>query len=406
MSAELTPEELESVRAPIERASTLPARAFTSRDFFELEATRIFYRRWIAVGFEATLPAPGDMRPVELLGQPLVLVRGDDGVLRAFHNICPYDGCLAVLSEQRSAKAIEVYYHGWRYDLRGRLLAAPYRDGTPAGDPSGLEGRGDLVEIRSGARLGLLFVDLGGTAGPLDAHLEPLDRLLDEYDLDSAVPVEEDGTFARTGRTVESNWKTWLENAAINVLHESFTHEAYRRSPDIPRVHGGEKTFFTVREGPLLAFGFRMRDVADTYASGGDTPHFGRSPTRPPSKGWFVSLYPNVAMPIRVNTFRLEICLPETPGRSRILQCGNFHRDAPASPDFPAYHRGLAERYAQVFEEDRVAIEAVQRARGSPVWRQHFYAPFWDELHYAMNNLVADDVSWPHIAAPGFVAVR
>ena len=119
-----------------------------------------------------------------------------------------------------------------------------------------------------------------------------------------------------------------------------------------------------------------------------------------------MSLYPNVAMPIRVNTFRLEICLPETPGRSRILQCGNFHRDAPASPDFPAYHRGLAERYAQVFEEDRVAIEAVQRARGSPVWRQHFYAPFWDELHYAMNNLVADDVSWPHIAAPGFVAVR
>ena len=59
-----------------------------------------------------------------------------------------------------------------------------------------------------------------------------------------------------------------------------------------------------------------------------------------------------------------------------------------------------------MFEEDRVAIEAVQRARGSPVWCRHFYAPFWDELHYAMNNLVADDVSRPHIAAPGFVAVR
>ena len=126
---------------------------------------RVFYRRWVAVGFEATLPTPGDMRPIELLGQPLVLVRGDDGVLRAFHNICPYDGCLAVRSEQRAAEAIEVYYHGWRYDLRGRLLAAPYWDGTPAGDPSYLEGRGDLVEIRSGTRLGLLFVDLGGNGG-------------------------------------------------------------------------------------------------------------------------------------------------------------------------------------------------------------------------------------------------
>ena len=406
MSVELTPEELASIRAPIERASTLPARVFTSGDFFALETARIFYRRWMAVGFEATLPSPGDMRPIELLGQPLVLVRGDDGVLRAFHNICPYDGCLAVRSEQRAAKTIEVYYHGWRYDLRGRLVAAPYRDGTPTGDPSGLQGRGDLVEIRSGTQLGLLFVDLGGAAGPLDAHLVPLYRLLDEYDLDAAVSVEEDDTFARTGRTVESNWKTWLENAAINVLHESFTHEAYRRSPDIPRVRGGEKTFFTACEGPLLAFGFRMQDVPDTYASGGDTPHLGRSRPRPPAHGYFVTLYPNVAMPIRVNTFRLEVCLPEAPGRSRILQCGNFHRDAPASPDFPAYHRGLAERYAQVFEEDRIAIEAVQRARSSPVWRRHFYAPFWDELHYAMNKLVADDVSQTNAAAPEPLSVQ
>ena len=120
----LTSRELALIRAPIERTSTLPARAFTSRGFFELEVARIFYRRWMGVGFEASLPEPGDMRPVEFLGQPLVLVRGDDGVLRAFHNICPYDGCLAVRSEQRAAKAIEVYYHVWRYDLRGRLLAA------------------------------------------------------------------------------------------------------------------------------------------------------------------------------------------------------------------------------------------------------------------------------------------
>ena len=70
MSIELTPEELESIRAPIERASTLPARAFTSTGFFEIEMARIFCRRWMAVGFEVTLSEPGDMRPIEILGQP------------------------------------------------------------------------------------------------------------------------------------------------------------------------------------------------------------------------------------------------------------------------------------------------------------------------------------------------
>ena len=389
---ELTREELASIRAPIERALTLPARAFASRAFFDLEVERIFHRRWMAVAFEATLPSPGDMRPIDLLGQPVALVRGDDGTLRAFHNICPYDGCLAVREEQPGAREIEVYYHGWRYDLRGRLLAAPYWDGTPAGDPACLEGRNaDLVEIRSECRLGLLFLDLGGQAGRLDDHLGPLYRLLDEYDLDRAVPVEDDEVLARTGRTVEANWKTYIENAAINILHEGFTHEAYRRSPDVPRVREGEKTFFTVRDGPLLAFGFRMSDVPNTYASGGNTPHLGRR--GPPSKGYFVTLYPNIAMPIRVNMFRLGICLPEAPDRSRILQCGNFHPAATASADFAAYHRGLAERYDKVYDEDRIAIEAVQRARASPVWRQHFYAPFWDELHYGLGNLVADDLS-------------
>ena len=391
---ELTREELASIRAPIDRALTLPARAFTSPSFFDLEVERIFNRRWMALAFEGTLPEPGDMRPLELFGQPLALVRGDDRVLRAFHNVCPYDGCLAVRSEQRGAREIEVYYHGWRYDLRGRLLAAPYWDGTPAGDPACLRGRdADLVEIRSECRLGMLFVDLGGRAGKLDDHLAPMYRLLDEYALDVAVPVEDDNVLARAGRTVAANWKTYLENASINILHEGFTHEAYRGSPDVPRVCGGERTFFTVRDGPLLAFGFRMSDVPDTYASGGDTPHLGHSPSTPPAKGYFVTLYPNIAMPIRVNMFRLGICLPEAPGRSRILHCGNFHPDAAASVDFAAYHRGLAERYARVYDEDRIAIEAVQRARTSPVWRQHFYASFWDELHYGLNNLVADDVS-------------
>ena len=390
----LTPEELESIRAPIGQALTLPARAYTSEAFMEVEVDRIFFRHWVAVGFAATLPDPGDMRPVELFGRPLLLVRGDDGSLRAFHNICPYDGCLAVLAEQRRAPDIEVYYHGWRYDLRGRLSAAPYWDGTPAGHLDSLGGRNcDLVEIRSECRFGVLFVDLGGEAGSLNDHLAPLYRLLDAYDLDNTVQVEDDETIARLGRTVEGNWKTYLENAAINILHEAFTHEAYRQSPDVPRVRDGEKTFFTVRDGRLLAFGFNMRDVAQTYSPGGETPHLGRSRSKSPTQGFFVTLYPNLVLPIRVNMFRLGICLPETPGQTRILQCGTFHRDAPNHPDFSAYHRGLAERYDRVYDEDRVAIEAVQRGRRSPAWQQHFYAPFWDELHYGLNHLVADDLA-------------
>lgn len=388
-------DELKSIRAPIDTALTLPTRAYTSADFFALEVARIFERHWMALCFEATLPHPGDRRPVELFGRPLVLVRGEDRQLRVFHNLCPYDGCLVVREEVQCASVMEVYYHGWRYDLRGRLIAAPYWDGTESPEVSRLgEGKGNLVEIRSECQMGMLFIDLGHCAGSLDDHLAPLYRLLDEYDLEHVVQVEDGSTnVARQGRTVYGNWKTYLENAAINILHEGFTHQAYRSSPEVPRVRDGEPTFFTVRDGPLLAFGFDMTAVARTYDSGGGTPHLGRS--RPPTQGFFVTLYPNLAMPIRVNMFRLGICLPVSPEQTCILQCGSFHPDAPSHPDFAAYHAALEVRYAKVYAEDRIAIESVQKGRHSPVCERHFYAPLWDALHHGLNNLVAADLAPP-----------
>jgi choline monooxygenase len=384
--------ELRSIHAPIGKALTLPARAYAAGAFFGLEVERIFKRHWMALCHEVTVAKPGDARPVDLCGMPLLVLRGDDGRVRVFHNICPYDGCLAVIEAKQGLREIEGYYHGWRHDLRGRLIAAPYWDGTPAGDPAVL-GRhnGDLVEVRTETRLGVVFVNVDGKARSIDEHLASLRRLLAGYDIDGLVQVEDDAVLARDGRVVHANWKTYLENAAINILHESFTHESYRRSPEVPRVKDRTRTYFTDVEGPLLAFGYALADVAHTYDTGGATPHIGR--VEPPGKGYFITLYPNVVIPIRWNVMRLNIVLPEAPDRTRLLHCGYFSPKAPGHPNFAAYQKRVAASYRQVYREDQVAIEAVQKARASPVWQQHFYAPFWDDLHYRLNRLVAHDVA-------------
>ena len=394
MESKLSQTEFDTITAPIEQALTLPSRAYYSDEFFALEVERVFHRHWMALGFETTLPEPGDMRPVELFGMALVVIRGDDRVLRVFHNVCPYDGCMAVRYAQRGAKDIEVYYHGWRYDLRGRLQAIPYWDGDPRAKLTALEGRdGNLVEIRAATRLGILFVDLGGGAGDIDDHLAPLNSLLSEYNTQSLTAVEDDDQLARDGLSLDTNWKTYLENTAINILHESFTHEAYRVSPEVPRVRDGKRTFEITTEGPLMAFGFKLADFARTYQFGGDTPHLGLTQAAPPIRGFFITLYPNLAMPVRYNMMRFGICLPTSPDATTLLQCGQFHRDAVSHPQFGDYHQGLVKRYAQVFDEDRIAVEAVQKGRRSPVWQQHFYAPFWDHLHYYFNKLIAADMS-------------
>ena len=386
--------ERDAVRAPIERAMTLPAQAYASAELFALEVERIFRRGWTALLFESALPASGDVRPVDLFGVPLVVVRGDDARLRVFHNICPYDGCLAVLEEARALSEITVLYHGWRYDLRGTLTGVPYWDGTPHGDVASLGTRdGNLIEVRSEVRLGVLFVNLDGGAPALRDWLAPFYRVVgSEFLLDEVVPaVDAQGRAIIETRTVGANWKTYLENAAINVLHESFTHALYRKSPEVPRVSNREPTFRVHLERPLIAFSYRRADTGSTYDAI-PLPHAGVRREHPPETGYFATLYPNLVVPVLDAMVKVNICLPRAPDETFLQHLSFYHPDALARADFLDVEREVREMFHEVYREDQMAIEAVQRARGSPAWRQHFYAPFWDEQHHYLNQLVLADL--------------
>ena len=394
-SCPLTEDELASIRAPIGEALTPPARAYTSDAFLAAEVERIFKRNWMVLCFAATLPNSGDMKPMDLFAMPLAVIRGDDGAIRVFHNICPYDGVLAVLEPASGATEIETYYHGWRYDLRGRLTAAPYWNGDPNCGREGLDGRDvDLAEVRSATRFGIVFIDLGGGAGDIDDYLAPLRACLGEYDMEATVQVKDgDGPWANHGRVLETNWKTYLENAAINILHEGFTHELYRKSPDVPRVTGGKPDFFTVLDGPCTAFGYDIAGTDKTYWRDETIPHMGAAPDRPPTNGYFLTYYPNLVIPIRWNMARANICIPEAAGRTPLYHMSYFHRDAPQSDAFADYHQRIVGGFTKVYAEDGRAVEAVQKARHSPAYQSHYYAPFWDALHHHFNILVADDLA-------------
>lgn len=121
----MTRSERDAVMAPISDAVTLPSQAFTSDAWYALEVERIFARNWTGTMFGCELPDAGDAAPFDLFDRPLFAVRGDDEHLRVFHNIVPYDGCLAVLAPSKRLEAIEIPCHGLRHDFRGRLAAAP-----------------------------------------------------------------------------------------------------------------------------------------------------------------------------------------------------------------------------------------------------------------------------------------
>ncbi len=391
----MTRAERERVMAPVDEALTLPAQAFTDDAWHALEVERIFARNWTAVMFAAELPDAGDARPFDLLDQPLLAVRGSGGTLRVFHNIVPYDGCLALLRPASGLDCIDTPYHGLRYDLDGRLVGAPYWDGNPEAGPEALDGRPcDLVEVASAERFGTLFVNPDGAAGDVDGWLMPWRRLVGaDFAIDRLVPARDSGGQPLIERRiVNTNWKTYQENASINLLHEAFTHHIYRTSQEVPRVGASrEPRFEFTMEGPLLAFAHSRDQSGATYDEV-HLPSAGHDIGTVPERGYFTTLYPNVNIPLLDTFAKVNIALPRGPGVTELRHLRFYAPEALEDPAFQDQERQVQQLFDIIHAEDRIMIEAVQAARSSPVCRQHYYSPFWDRLHHRFNQLVMADM--------------
>lgn len=387
-----------AIRAPIEEARTFPQHAYWSPSYFELEVERLFSRNWVAVGFASSLPQPGDMAPLEIFGFPICLVRGADKNLRVFHNIGLHDACTVILERQSAAADIVGPYHGWRYDLQGHLIAAPYWDGTPDPDITSLRERGgDLKEIRSQVWQDIVFMDLSGVCDDLERHLVPVIKLLEDHELDSfqlAFDAPDGDGIQR--RSPQVNWKTLWENYAVNVLHAGFVHEQYRRSPDMPMVDEKAcKTFEELNDGILKGLGFDTASVTGAYPSGptGELPKMLRkSDGLPIDKSYILNIYPNLCLLVFPTRIRIGILVPKSADNSEWLIASYFAGESANSSEFRELREQSQAASLEAQREDDEVCEAVQRARRSPAHRSFIHSPFWEAMHHDFNNMVLDDL--------------
>lgn len=391
----LTQEELVAIRAPIESARTLPKRAFVDPAVYRFEEEHLLRPSWLAVGFSAEL-GKGACRPCTVLGVPVLLARDRDGIGRAFHNVCPYDGCEAVLSPLSDIDEIVTPYHGWRYALDGRLLQAPYWDGTP--DAASLDVaalNADLVPIDCAEWFGTVFLRLTATGDSFDRYLQPVSDYCADLDLERLAPGRDEHGQPRIDRlTIRANWKTVYENYAPNVYHESFVHAQYRRSPHTPRVKDGNKTYREV----IGDNGFIGLDYDNSIGSS----FYPDSPFRPIQdragepcrRNAIINVFPNWALTVLNQYARITINQPVAVDRCEQSIVTYFDSDQATDPDPDlVVHRNRAARGGVVArEEDNAVVESVQRARQSPAFDSHFYSTFWDRPHYALTNLLADRI--------------
>ncbi|HMG43756.1 MAG TPA: aromatic ring-hydroxylating dioxygenase subunit alpha [Acidimicrobiales bacterium] len=210
---------------PVAGARLLPRSAYVDPDVFEFEKHTVFSREWLCIAHENEVPEPGDVLALTVVDEPLLVVRGADGDVRVLSATCQHRGHplfdgLAALGEDAGcvkAKRLTCPYHGWVYNLDGRLAAAPtMQETTPV---ETLRATVALPSVRSEVFHGLVFVNFDDDATPLAPTLGKLDAELTTFGLPdlSAMPGS-----TRTG--LGWNWKLHHDNA-LEPYHTAYVHK-------------------------------------------------------------------------------------------------------------------------------------------------------------------------------------
>jgi choline monooxygenase len=203
--------------APLARASTIPGSWYTDPRLTELERRTVFGATWQMVGRVEQVAEPGQYVTAEVAGEPVMVVRGRDGVLRGFFNVCRHHAAAVMTECAGRADRLRCPYHGWTYDLDGRLKAVTELEGLEGFD---LTDHG-LVPLSVATWEHFVFVHLEANAPPIEAWLG--DRLRRE------VANLRLGTLQHAGRrewTLECNWKVFIDNYLDGGYHVPFLHKS------------------------------------------------------------------------------------------------------------------------------------------------------------------------------------
>lgn len=319
---------------PLARARTIPARWYHDAALAEAERRAVFAGGWLALGRADQVSRPGDFFTGDLAGEPFVVVRGDDATLRGFHNVCRHRAARVACEPQGHASRLRCRYHGWTYDLAGRLRGTPEFDGVAE---FRREDHG-LPEVAAAAWGPLVCVHPGACpAAPLDAWLEPLAR---RGFLDRLAGLR---FAARREYRLGCNWKVFVDNYLDGGYHVNTVHPGLASVIDYARYRSEIEDHLSVQVSPLE----RGDDAAVAAVRGGDTALY----------AW---VFPNLMLNLYEGVLDTNLVFPEGPDACRVLFDFYF-----AEGTDPAFIERSMQVAHQVQLEDVGICEEVQRGLAS-----------------------------------------
>jgi len=370
-----SPQVSETLR-PLEQATMLPPAAFTDPAVLDWEVENIFCDGWICLGHISQVDEPGKFLMRELGRESVVVIGGEDGRPRAFHNVCRHRGARIVTDEAGQVRRrLRCPYHAWSYDLDGSLRAAPHMDGVENFDPSCT----GLAPVRLSTLGGLLMVDLGGDAPDPAEHVGDLLTHLERYRTETL------RSGGKIDYVVEANWKGIAENYN-ECLHCPGVHPELNA---LSNYMSGEEI---IGEGAWCGGSMTLTgEGAATMGSDG-----GHATSRPPIEGLageelksilYFSLFPNALVSFHPDYLMLHTLFPKAPDRTDVACEFFFEPRAIEAPDFDP--SDAIEFWDMTNRQDWGVCELAQLGAGSRGYTSGRYSLEETDTH-AFDRMVAE----------------
>jgi choline monooxygenase len=319
-------------KAPLAEASTIPAPWYVDSRVAELEARTVFSKTWQMVGRVDQLESPGQFVTANLVGEPIVVVRGNDGVLRAFYNVCRHHAAAVVTEACGKASILHCPYHGWNYGLDGSLKGTPEFDGVKNFDRQ----QNGLVPIKVESWEKFVFVNLDPEAAPLHDFLGGLVKRI------SPLEVNKLHYFDTRVYDIYCNWKVFVDNYLDGGYHVPHLHQGLNSVLDYKQYTIENEDRYCLQSSPMVA--------SSEDASMGAT--------RKGDRAWYFWQYPNLMINCYEGYMDTNLVLPIDVDHCRVIFDFYF---ADVSEAQREYNQQSIAVGARVQDEDLGICEAVQR---------------------------------------------
>jgi choline monooxygenase len=335
---------------------TLPAHWYVDAGILARERETIFARNWALFGPEEQVAEPGTWRADTVNGWPLLVARGEDGRLRAFHNVCRHRGAALLGGDSARGRLAVCPYHAWSYDLTGRLVATPNFGEVRLDKPAY-----GLLPVAVDTWGGLVFVRVSPEGESLRTWLGSIPSLAEPFAKTADLALHADRI------TIEGscNWKAYCDNTVegyhLPTVHKRLNAAIDRDNTSIVSKDGGRLVVFDV-----------------TYASDG-------SGLRGAKGIWFYR-FPGFQGVLGGRIFKADRIEPVTAGRMRYSNW-SWYRDLSGTEidDSQAWSK-------QIAEEDIGVCESVQRNMEAGVYTTGVLSPLQEGHIAAIQRLVRDAV--------------